>query len=154
MHSASPDSRSLRRSGTARNLSRRDGLGQAELDVAHAAAARDDVDTIVGLEAQHARVARVHLDPGVRRQPLENRDVGRLGAGVPVLELREVDADRAAVEQETQGRRAEQPQHCAEHGVGALTCGADSGPDECRGLQALPADGQEMRLRPVPRCPW
>ena len=68
------------------DLPRRHRLGDPQLDAAHAAAARHHVHLVLRLQAQRPRVARVHLHPGVRRQPLEDRHLAGLGARVPVLD--------------------------------------------------------------------
>ena len=81
------------------HLAGRDDLGEPQFDAAHAAAARDDVHRIVAAQPEHLRIARIHLEPGARRQPLQNRHLARLRARVPVLD------GAAGVEDERIARR-------------------------------------------------
>src|SRR4051812_46313232 len=68
------------------DLTRCDRFSDAQFDVADAAAARHDVDLVLRLQPEHPCIPRVHLDPGVRRQALEDRHLAGLRPRMPVLD--------------------------------------------------------------------
>src|SRR5580704_14779553 len=68
------------------DLSGGDDAGDSEFEIADAAAARDYVDAIVGLEAEEIGVGWVHLQPRVGNHTVEHLDLRGFGAGVPVLD--------------------------------------------------------------------
>ena len=56
------------------DLARRDDFGNAQFHSAHTTARRNHFNAIVGFQVQISRIAWIHLEPGARRHPLQDRD--------------------------------------------------------------------------------
>src|SRR5437660_695257 len=68
------------------DLPGRDNFRNTKLDTFHASSSRNHVDVVMRLQSERLRVPRIHLQPCVWRETLEDWNVSCFRAGIPMLD--------------------------------------------------------------------